>query len=196
MESKINLFKDKPDYIKKITDDEIINVFGSVGSGKSTYAKQFINNNKYIVIGLDSVYNDNDPNTKNEYVLEVRELLLKKYKKLENNISLYYDDIIKYIKQKNKIGIIEGMNSTIEDISIFKGTILVKRTSRFKCYYRSAMRDFKNPVWRKGLNKWGLIKRFFTCFKRRFKLVYRHKNIEDIINKLELNICLSKYCQM
>lgn len=67
MESKINLFKDKPDYIKKITDDEIINVFGSVGSGKSTYAKQFINNNKYIVIGLDSVYNDNDPNTKNEY---------------------------------------------------------------------------------------------------------------------------------
>ena len=39
MESKIYLFKDRPDYVKKISDDEIINVTGSVGSGKSTYGK-------------------------------------------------------------------------------------------------------------------------------------------------------------
>ena len=35
-ESKILLLKDKNDYIKKITNDEITNVTGSVGSGKST----------------------------------------------------------------------------------------------------------------------------------------------------------------
>lgn len=39
MNSKIYLFKDRDDYKKKITDDDIINVTGSVGSGKSTYGK-------------------------------------------------------------------------------------------------------------------------------------------------------------
>lgn len=182
MEHKINFFRDKLDYIKVVSKDKIVDVMGSVGSGKSTYAKQFINDDSYIIIALDSI---NDPNTINKDVIEVRKILLKKYKELEKYISLYYEDIVKYIKDKNKKGIIEGMNSNIKDVSIFKGTIIVKRTARFKCYYRSALRDFRNPVWREGLNRWGLIKRFFKCFKRRFPLVYRQRDIEDIILKLE-----------
>ena len=51
----------------------------------------------------------------------------------------YYDDIINFIKSKNKKGIIEGGQLThINDISKIKGTIIGKRTARFKCYYRLA----------------------------------------------------------
>ena len=184
MESKICLFKDKPDYIKKITDDEIINVTGSVGSGKSTYGRKYRNNNDYIVISLDSITSDKDPYTMNDEILELRNILSKKY----NNLSEfnYYKEIISFIKTKNKKGIIEGGSiANLKDISTLKGTVIVKRTARIKCYYRAAYRDFKNPAWRVGLNRWGLVKRFFHCFKRRFHHVFKQKHIENFIERLE-----------
>lgn len=186
MESKIYLFKDKPDYIKKISDDDIINVTGSVGSGKSTYGRKYRNNPNYIVIGFDSISSDKDPYTMNKEILELREILLKKYNDLTLDEMNYYEDIVNFIKSKNKKGIIEGGHIThVDDISKIKGTIIVKRTARFKCYYRSAWRDFKNPAWRIGLNRWGLIKRFFHCFKRRFHHVFRQDYIEKFIDRLE-----------
>lgn len=186
MNSKIYLFKDRSDYKKKITDDDIINVTGSVGSGKSTYGKKYRNNKNYIVIGLDSISSDKDPDTLNNDVIKLRKILSKKYKSIDSNNLDFYDDIIAFIKKENKKGIIEGGSiSNINDISKLKGTVIVKRTARFKCYYRAAYRDFKNPAWRVGLNKWGLVKRFFHCFKRRFHHIFRQKNIEDFIDRLE-----------
>ena len=87
--SKISLFKDKPDLIVKITNDNITNVTGSVGSGKSTYGRKYRDNKDYIVIGLDSLYDDNDPNTLNDDIKELRKILIKKYKKLEKEEMLY-----------------------------------------------------------------------------------------------------------
>lgn len=186
MEYRINLFKDKPDYIKKLTDDEIINVTGSVGSGKSTYGSKYRNNKDYIVIGFDSISSDNDPNTMNDDIKDLREVLLKKYKKLNLNKIEYYDDIVEFIKSKDKKGIIEGGEiANINFISKLKGTVIVKRTARFKCFYRAAYRDYKNPVWSKDLNRIGLIKRFFHCFKRRFHHIFRQKYIEEFIDGLE-----------
>ena len=136
MESKIYLFKDREDYIKKISDDEIINVTGSVGSGKSTYGRNFRDNLDYIVIGFDSISSDKDPYTMNEEILELREILLKKYNDLTLDEMNYYEDIVNFIKSKNKKGIIEGGHIThVDDISKIKGTIIVKRTARFKYYY-------------------------------------------------------------
>lgn len=186
MESKIYLFKDKPDYIKQISNDKIINVTGSVGSGKSTYGRKYKDNNDYIVIGLDSILSDKDPDSMNKEILELRKKLLKKYNKLTMDVMDYYDDIINFIENKKKKGIIEGGNIThIDDISKLKGTIIIKRTARFKCYYRAAYRDFKNPAWREGLNKWEIIKRFFHCFKRRFHHIFKQKHIEDFIDKVD-----------
>ena len=34
--SKLYLFIDRKDYIKKLTDDDVINVIGTKGSGKTT----------------------------------------------------------------------------------------------------------------------------------------------------------------
>lgn len=122
----------------------------------------------------------------NKYILELRKILRKKYKALNLDEINYYDDIVSFIISKNKKGIIEGGCLTkIDDISKIKGTIIVKRTARFKCYYRSAYRDFKNPAWRVGLNRCGLVKRFFHCFKRRFHHVFRQKYVEDFIKLLE-----------
>lgn len=180
------LFKDKKDYVKKITNDKIINVTGSVGSGKSTYGISYHNNPDYVVIGFDSIGSNNDPNTLNDDVIELRNLLMKKFNDLKLDEMVYYDTIIEYIKSKNKYGIIEGGHLThVNDISKIKGTVVVKRTARFKCFYRSAWRDFKNPAYRKVLKRHELVKRFFHCFKKRFHHIYPQKYIEKFIDKLE-----------
>lgn len=187
MKYKINLFIDKSDYVKKISLDNIINVTGSVGSGKSTYGFKYRKNPKYIVLELDSLCNDNDPDTLNDEVKELREFLNKKYDNFSSmNINDYYCDIISFFEKSDKKVIIEG--GCLADnslISKLKGTIIVKRTARFKCYYRSAYRDFKNPAWRNNLNTIGLIKRFFHCFKRRFKCLFRQKQFENFIRQLD-----------
>lgn len=184
--SIINFYRDKPDLIVKLTEDDIINVTGSVGSGKSTYGRKYRSDKNYIVIGFDSISSDNDPDTLNDDVIELRKILLKKHKTLKMDESFYYDDIVNYIKTKNKKGIIEGGHLMhISDIAKFRGTIIVKRTARFKCYYRSAYRDYKNPVWRVGLSRFGLFKRFIHCFKRRFHHVFHQHHVEDFILKLE-----------
>ena len=186
MESKIYLFKDRKDYVVQITDDNIINIVGSVGSGKSTYARKYKNNKDYLIIGLDSLYSNKDPDTLNNDILELRTMLKEKYGTIDKNNFIYYDDIVNYIKAKDKKGIIEGYNLIkINDILKFRGHVIVKRTPRFKCFYRSVLRDFKNPVWRVGLNYFGLIKRFFHCFKRRFNLIFNQTHIENFIKKLE-----------
>ena len=184
-ESKILLLKDKIDYVKEITDDEITNVTGSVGSGKSTYGIKYHNNKDYVVIGFDSLSQDNDSDTLNDDIIELRSILLKKYGDITEDEIFYYDDMVNFIKNKHKKGIIEGGHLIHMDIEKFKGTVIVKRTARLKCYLRSAWRDYKNPAWRKGLSKIGLIKRFFHCYKRRFHHIFPQKYIENFIQKLE-----------
>ena len=184
-ESKILLLKDKIDYVKEITDDEITNVTGSVGSGKSTYGIKYHNNKDYVVIGFDSLSQDNDPDTLNDDIIELRSILLKKYGDITEDEIFYYDDMVNFIKNKHKKGIIEGGHLIHMDIEKFKGTVIVKRTARLKCYLRSAWRDYKNPAWRKGLSKIGLIKRFFHCYKRRFHHIFSQKYIEEFIEKLK-----------
>ena len=100
MESKIYLFKDRCDYVKKISNDDIINVTGSVGSGKSTYGRKYRDNKDYIVIGFDSISSDKDPYTMNEEILQLRKVLLKKYNDLTLDEINYYDDIVAFIKKK------------------------------------------------------------------------------------------------
>ena len=184
-ESKILLFKDKPDYQKKITNDEIINVTGCVGSGKSTYGIKYHNNSDYIVINFDSISSDSESKTLNKDVLELREVLLKKFNSLKLDEMNYYSTIIDFIKSHNKKGIIEGGHLThVKDISDFKGTVVVKRTARFKCAYRIVLRDIKNPYYRKNKTILEKIGRDLHCIKR-FNVIKRQKYIENFIERLE-----------
>ena len=43
-QSKIYLLKNRKDYVKKLTDDKIINIIGTKGSGKTTSANKYIDN--------------------------------------------------------------------------------------------------------------------------------------------------------
>ena len=133
IESKIYLFKDRPDYVKKISDDEIINITGNVGSGKSTYGRKYRDNSDYIIIGFDSISSDKAPYTMNEEILELRKILLKKYNDLTLDEMSYYDDIVKFIKSKNKKGIIEGGYITqVDDISKIKRYNYSKENSQIQ----------------------------------------------------------------
>ena len=132
--AKIYLLKDRPDYIKKLSDDDIINAIGTKGSGKTTSANKYIYNDDYIVINCDRLYDmPTDSKIEDEFLPKVKELLIKKYGKVYTgkDFSICYDEIINFAKKNKKKLIIEGnVIYDIEPITKLKGTVIVKRTDR------------------------------------------------------------------
>ena len=97
--AKIYLLKDRPDYIKNLSDDDIINVIGTKGSGKTTSANKYIYNDDYIVINCDRLYDmPTDSKIEDEFLPKVKELLIKKYGKvyMGKDFSICYDEIINF----------------------------------------------------------------------------------------------------
>jgi hypothetical protein len=95
--SKIFMFKDKKDYIKKLTDDDIINVIGTKGSGKTTTSLKYINNDDYIVINCDRLLELPENNIKEDAELPtIRKMLIDKYGKIVEGKEFIdsYNDII------------------------------------------------------------------------------------------------------
>lgn len=188
MNKHISIFFDKPDYIKTLTNDPTVNVTGSVGSGKSTLGLKYANDEDYIVIGLDSIFGDKDPATRNKHTAAMKMILAKKYgtdfgSQIQEFLPKYYEEILSYIGKDN--GVIEGgllCNGGL--INVLRGKILVKRTAKIKCYYRSVIRDLRNPEWSAGPNSIYKIKRFIHVLWRRIKLFDTTK-IDNFINSLE-----------
>ena len=82
----------KEPYIKKLSDDKVINITGESGSGKSYYTKQFINNDKYIVIDTDLIFSDMKAN---EETLELRKIFKNDSKEiLFNDFDNFYLKIL------------------------------------------------------------------------------------------------------
>lgn len=189
--NKIYLFKDRDDYVKKITKDNIFNITGEKGSGKS-YFGDMKDVDKNVVIHLDPVFL---PVGSKEHgdSSKVREILIHKYGDKINPDKYfekdYYKEIIKYIG--NKEGYIEGGSiAEIQDISIIKGTVIVKRTGVFKCFIRTIKRDYHNEYFmNEEIKKHGKFIAKFTrlhkVIKRRKKIFKTYHNIEDFINRLE-----------
>ena len=81
-ESKLYLLRDRKDYIKKLTDDNVINVIGTKGSGKTTSTLKYINDDDYIVINCDRLYEmPTDKIVEDKYLTEIKNMLKKKYGK-------------------------------------------------------------------------------------------------------------------
>ena len=68
----ISRFVDKDPFIKDLNNDKVINVTGESGSGKSTYVKKYINDDNYIVIDTDLIFENEKVD--NKYILELRNL--------------------------------------------------------------------------------------------------------------------------
>ena len=45
--SKLSLLIDKKDYIKRITEDDVVNIIGLKGSGKTTSVVEYLNDDSF-----------------------------------------------------------------------------------------------------------------------------------------------------
>ena len=189
--NKLYLFKDQDDYVKELTDDKVINIIGTKGSGKTTTSLKYIEDDDYIVVNLDSLFDSPGANEKDPELPKIRDMLIKKYGYLQDGYDFinYYNDIVEYAKKKNKTLLIEG--NSIEDLDPkdLKGKIIVKRTGVFKSFKRSVKRDYKNEYFmnlEKEKHKYFYkLSRLYKITKRRKKIFKQYKNIENVINKIE-----------
>ncbi len=190
-EYKINWFTDKSDYEKILSNDEVINIIGSKGSGKTTLSLKYFNNPDYVVINCDRLLEL--PGDKEHVELsKIRDMLKRKYRVIEENEKFLkqYLDIIDYVRSKKKKAVIEGnILQEISPITNLKGKVIVKRTSKIKSFIRAIKRDYKNEYFMneeiKKYGSFGKVTRFLKVTKRRKKIFKQIKRIENIIKELE-----------
>lgn len=142
----VSINVNKEPYIKDITSDNIINITGESGSGKSTYANKYLNDDNYIVIDTDELKGNRPTDNKNS--LEFRAYLVNKY---EENIpdicadfNIIYKEILDYYKNTDKTLVIDSAQyrnlRTEEDLRLLKGKIIIIRTPIDTCYERCVNR--------------------------------------------------------
>lgn len=193
-ESKIYLFRDRKDYIKKLTNDNVINVIGTKGSGKTTSTLKYINDDDYIVINCDRLFEmPTDKIIEDKYLTEIKNMLKKKYGKIYEGEEFIncYNDILDFVNKKKKKALIEGnVIYDIKPITLLKGTIIVKRTGIVKCFIRTIKRDypikyFLNQEIEKHGKILGRFHRLKNIIKRRKNIFKIYNEIENIIDELE-----------
>lgn len=193
-ESKLYLLKDRSDYVKKLTNDDVVNVIGTKGSGKTTSTLKYINDENYIVINCDRLYEmptDND--IEDKYLSEIKKNLKEKYGKIAEGEEFVncYNDILDFIKKKKKKALIEGnVIYDIKPITQLKGMIIVKRTGIIKCFIRTIKRDYPNKYFlnleiEKHGKILGRLYRLKNVIKRRKNIFKMYHEIENIIDNLE-----------
>ena len=78
--NKLYMFRDRNDYVKKITDDDVVNVIGTKGSGKTTSTLKYINDDDYIVINCDRLLElPEDKLIEDKELVKIRDMLKDKY---------------------------------------------------------------------------------------------------------------------
>ena len=192
-ESKIYLYKDRDDYVKKLTSDDVINIIGTKGSGKTYTSLKYTKDDNYIVINTDRLLSLPMDSIEDDYTKEIRDILIKKYGSIKEGEEFYkqYLDIIDYINKMKKKPIIEGnLLYDIKPITNLLGTVIVKRTGIHKCYIRSIKRDYPNKYFlneeiKKHGKVLGRIHRFKNISKRRKNIYKLYHDIESIIEELD-----------
>ena len=187
--NNIKKFKSQEDYVINITDDNVTNIIGTKGSGKTTNTKKYIEDDDYIVINCDRLFDLPSFEIEDKELSNIKEMLKEKYGSIsEDNFKELYNSIIEYILKKKKNAIIEG--NVIQDLPIesLKGKVIVKRTAIFKSYMRAVKRDFKNPYFlklekenHKYLYKFTRLKKIA---KRRTSIFKQGKEINEKIEEL------------
>ena len=192
-ESKIYLYKDRDDYVKKLTSDDVINIIGTKGSGKTYTSLKYTKDDNYIVINTDRLLSLPMDSIEDDYTKEIRDILIKKYGSIKEGEEFYkqYLDIIDYVNKMKKEPIIEGnLLYDIKPITKLLGTVIVKRTGIHKCYIRSIKRDYPNKYFlneeiKKHGKVLGRIHRFKNISKRRKNIYKLYHDIESIIEELD-----------
>ena len=146
----ISLYVDKGPYIKDLTNDNVINLTGQSGSGKTTFALNNFNTNEYLIIDTDEIFSDNRFEKTSGINKELGIYFRNKYEKPLNcgdDFDLIYKEIIDYCKKYDKTIVIDcAQFHCIKDISILKGKLIVIRTCIDNCYERTINRFKKQNV--------------------------------------------------
>ena len=180
----ISRFVDKEPYIKDITNDQVINITGESGSGKSTYTKKYIDDDKYIVIDTDEIIRNSG--TANKDCIEFGEFLKEKYNgsipDICNEFSTIYKDILDYYKNSSKTLVIDSAQfrnlRTEEEIKLIKGKIIIIRTSIEECYKRVINR------W-KEINKYYIEEELEKYKNKKFGMFEWYKSLNNFIENVD-----------
>jgi hypothetical protein len=189
----IDLYKNKNPLIFDISDDDIINITGETGSGKSTYTLKHYNDlDKYEVIETDKLFNESFEVDK--FQLQIRNKIFNKYQdehypggyNLRINFN-HFNDVLKIIvnskKKTNKCLVIDsGQYRHLKNYKLLKGKLIIIRTSvdlsikracmRFKKRYPNATKEeIKNHKIKK-YTAFELHKKFNTLIIKSF-ILYR-----------------------
>ena len=189
--TKLYLFKDQDDYVKDLTSDDVINVLGTKGSGKTTSSLEYINDDNYIVINCDRLLELPSGEEEDKELTKVRSLLKDKYGEIKEGLEFIdcYNDIVDYILKKKKKSLIEGNLVQEVDVTKLKGKVIVKRTAVIKSFIRAVKRDYKNEYFmklEKEQHKYLYkLTRLVKITKRRRSVFTQAKEIEKIISILE-----------
>lgn len=177
----ISLYVDKDPYIKKLTDDNIINLTGQSGSGKSYYAS-ILDKDKYIVIDTDDIFSESRFSETNGINKELGIMFRNKYKELPNlgdDFDIIYQDILDYCKNIDKTIVIDcAQFHCIKDINLLKGKIIIMRTCIDTCYNRciDRFKQSKENYTKEELNK----------YKEKKKSIYKwYKGTNEFIEKID-----------
>lgn len=179
----ISLYITKEPYIKELSKDNIINLTGQSGSGKSTYAKENFNSEEYIVIDTDDVISENRYMKATGINKELGTYFRNKYDVLPNlgdDFDLIYQEILNYCKDIKETIVIDcAQFHCVKDISILKGKIIIIRTDIDTCYNRTISRWIKNHN-----NNYELEE--LEKYKERKKSIYKwYKYSNEFIRKID-----------
>ena len=179
----ISLYIDKEPYIKEITDDNVINLTGQSGSGKTTYAKENFNTSEYLVVDTDDIFSDNRFRNAEGISKEIGKYFRKKYQKLptlSSDFDLIYREILEFTRKYNKTVVIDcAQFHCIKSVGNLKGKLIVIRTCIDTCYNRTIER-FKeiNPKYKEEE---------LESYKERKKALFKwYKYSNDFIESVDI----------
>ena len=178
----ISLTVDKEPYVKKITNDDIINLTGQSGSGKSYYAKNNFAGSDYVIVDTDDIFSDKRFAEATGINKELGTYFRNKYESLptlNKDFDLIYKEITDYCKNLNKTTVIDcAQFHCVEDVHLLKGKIIIMRTCIDTCYNRTISRwmEYHPDYSDEELN----------AFKERKKAIYKwYKGTNKFIEKID-----------
>lgn len=142
LDIEVDRYKDI--YEKKISDDKIINITGSSGSGKSTYVRKYFNSDEYLLVDTDDIFSEKSFLDATGINRKLGDYFRDKYQKmptLSDDFDLIYKEILEYCKDMNKTIVIDSAQfGNCRDLNILKGKIIIVRTDINTCYERCLLR--------------------------------------------------------
>ena len=147
----IDLFVDKEPLVFNISNDNIINITGETGSGKSTYVKNNYSSDKYEVVETDVLFNESFK--VDSFMNNIRKKIFTKFQdehypggyNLKINFN-HFDEVLKIIinsKIDKTLVIDSGQFRHLKNYDLLKGKLIIIRTSIKEAINRACIRFSK-----------------------------------------------------